>query len=261
MNNLLKEIMKWQKKPALRRADHVCIVEGIKMIREIPEGRLRHLIVSKHFVSANPEETEKLRVLCGKQQAGFTEVTDSDYDKISDTVTPQGVMAVLKSFEYDADSLLQHENGLYILLENLQDPGNLGTIIRASEAAGVTAVIMNEGCADICNPKVIRATMGSFFRVPYAVVPDLKEVVKKIAAKGGASYAAHLKGSDSYDAQDYRGTSAFMIGNESKGLTDELADCADRYVRIPMCGKVESLNAAMAATVLMFEAARQRRNG
>ena len=148
---------------------------------------------------------------------------------------------------------------LLMILENLQDPGNLGTILRAGEAAGVTGIIMSADTVDIYNPKVIRSTMGSIYRMPFIYVENLEQVVRQLNASGVHTYAAHLKGKNSYDAEDYTQKAAFLIGNEGNGLRDEIADAAEIYVKIPMCGAVESLNAAIAATVLMFEAARQRR--
>ena len=134
-------------------------------------------------------------------------------------------------------------------------------MLRAGEGAGLTGIIADSGTADIYNPKVIRSTMGSIFRVPVVYVQDLRETVRELKREGVQICAAHLRGSVDYDSADYTGANAFLIGNEAKGLTDETAALADRAVRIPMLGKVESLNAAVAASVLMYELARQRRNG
>ncbi len=146
-----------------------------------------------------------------------------------------------------------------MVLDHLQDPGNVGTILRAGEAAGVTGVILSAGCADIYNPKVIRSTMGSIYRMPFVYVEDLPEVLEELKRRGIHCYAAYLEGKNSYDRESYVKGSAFLIGNEGNGLSEEVAACADIRIRIPMLGQVESLNAAAAATVLMFEAARQRR--
>ena len=120
---------------------------------------------------------------------------------------------------------------------------------------------MNAETADIYSPKVIRSAMGSVFRMPFVYVTDLKETLLTLKTSGICLYAAHLKGSVSYDSADYTKSTGFLIGNEAGGLTDGTAALADTSVRIPMEGQVESLNAAVAASVLMFEAARQRRNG
>ena len=158
-----------------------------------------------------------------------------------------------------ADAL--HKSGkpaLLLVLENLQDPGNLGTIVRTAEAAGATGILMSRGCADITNPKVTRSTMGSLFRVPFAYTDDLGADLQEMKKKGVRLYAAHLQGSVGLYEEQYTGPTAFLIGNESRGLTDETAGLADRAVRIPMGGQVESLNAAVASSILMYEACRQR---
>lgn len=148
---------------------------------------------------------------------------------------------------------------LYMLLEDLQDPGNVGTILRAGEGAGIDGVIMTRQTADLFNPKVIRATMGSIYRVPFFIVDALTDTIDLLREKGVAVYAAHLDDSVDYDVPDYTQPTAFLIGNEGNGLRRETAQRAAQYIKIPMAGQVESLNAAMASAVLMYEAARQRR--
>ena len=148
---------------------------------------------------------------------------------------------------------------LFLALEDIQDPGNLGTIIRTAEGAGITGIIMSDDCVDVYNPKTIRSTMGSVYRMPFLYVHDLPEIILALQAKGVCIFAAHLEGSSAYDEADYCRKCAFLIGNEGNGLRAEVAACADQYIKIPMCGQVESLNAAVAASVVMFEAARQRR--
>ncbi len=148
---------------------------------------------------------------------------------------------------------------LFTLLEDLQDPGNLGTIFRTGEGAGVDGIIMSRQTVDVYNPKVIRSTMGSVYRVPFLYVDDLCEVIRTMQEHNISVYAAHLKGKKYYDCYDYRKGTAFVIGNESAGLKEETAGSADEYIRIPMAGKVESLNAAVASSILLYEAGRQRR--
>ena len=118
---------------------------------------------------------------------------------------------------------------------------------------------MSSDTADIYNPKVIRSTMGSVYRMPFCYVSDFGAAIRELKKEGVKWYAAHLRGSGGHDTMDYTGPSGFLIGNESKGLSDKTADLADAYVRIPMCGQVESLNAAVASAILMYEANRQRR--
>ena len=181
---------------------------------------------------------------------------------MADTKTPQGVLAVAKQKKCTLEDILKKTKTqkLLMILENIQDPGNLGTIIRAGEGAGITGVVMSSDTADIYNPKVIRSTMGSVLRVPFVYASDLKEACEQMKKAEISLYAAHLKGMHNYDQEDYTKDTGFLIGNEAKGLTDEMAAVADTYIKIPMAGQVESLNAAVASSVLMFEAARQRRN-
>ena len=146
-----------------------------------------------------------------------------------------------------------------MFLETIQDPGNLGTILRAGEGAGITGIVMDSGTVDIYSPKVIRSTMGSVFRVPFYRTDDLPAVLAEAGKAGIRLAAAHLQGSVEYDTEDYTGPVGFLIGNEAAGLSRRAAAMADVRVRIPMLGRVESLNAAVAASVLMYEAARQRR--
>ena len=170
--------------------------------------------------------------------------------------------AVVSQQHYRLEDLFgQRTEPLLLILENLQDPGNLGTIIRTAEGAGVTGILMSRGTADLYNPKVTRSTMGSIFRVPFLYTDNLPEAIAKVKQAGVAVCAAHLQGRHTYDGEDYTKGTAFLIGNESRGLSDGISELADVRVRIPMAGKVESLNAAVAASILMYEAGRQRRAG
>jgi TrmH family RNA methyltransferase len=136
----------------------------------------------------------------------------------------------------------------------------MGTIVRTAEGAGATGIIMNNTTVDIYSPKVVRSTMGSIFRVPHIIVSDLGATIKSLEEEHGiAVYAAHLKGDKFYDELDFTGPTAFMIGNEGNGLTDETSALATSYLKIPMEGQLESLNASVAASLLMYETHRQRK--
>ena len=241
-----------------RKKQKLFIVEGPRMFEEIPAGLLRETYVAEGYLAQHGEEAE--RMLDG---TSYEIVTDDVMRAMSDTIHPQGVLAVVSQKEWaPEDVLTAHKDGhpaLLMVLETLQDPGNLGTILRMGEGAGVTGLLVNEETADIYNPKVIRSTMGSIYRMPVLRVSDLPAAVREAKQKGIRMHAAHLGGISVYDREDYTGPSAFMIGNEAAGLSDTMADLADILVRIPMAGQVESLNAAVAASVLAFEAARQRR--
>lgn len=213
-------------------------------------------------VTGRKGSTETLRQHAAEKlkSCGYEVVSEEVFAKMSDTQTPQGILCVLKQLQYNLRDMIQNgKTPFFLVLENLQDPGNLGTMIRTGEGAGVSGVIMSRETVDIYNPKTIRATMGSIYRVPFFYAENLHETIGQMQESGIHVYAAHLKGTKNYDAYDYGKPTAFLIGNEGNGLTDETAALADTYIRIPMEGQLESLNAAVAAAILMYEGARQRR--
>ena len=251
-NPQVKKLLQLQKKSKARDEENVFIVEGLRMYTEIPEQR-----VEKVYISESLYNRKKLDLNLAKMP--YEILADNVFQHVSDTKTPQGIMCIVRREEYQLTELLNLENPHFIVLDNLQDPGNMGTIVRTAEAAGVDAVFMSRDCVDIYNPKTIRSTMGSIFRVPHIYIEDILDLLQKFKERGVISYAAHLDGKASYDQEDYRKGTAILIGNEGNGLREEVANKADILVQIPMCGKVESLNAAIAASVFMFEVLRQRR--
>ena len=269
-NSKVKNITALLKKSKERTRQGVFLVEGPKMFWEVPKERIEQVFVSESFFAKN-----ETRLASDRHYYEAEIVKDSVFDAMSDTKTPQGVIAVVKQFAYTLGDLLKVESGetanygkevaavssapLLLLLEDLQDPGNLGTILRTAEGAGVTGIVMSEGCVDIYNPKVIRSTMGAALRMPFVYADDFCATMKQLQKRGISIYAAYLSGSVEYTEPDYRSAAAFLIGNESRGLKQETAEKADASIRIPMAGKVESLNAAVAASLLAYEAARQRR--
>ena len=160
-------------------------------------------------------------------------------------------MAVVRQKTYSIEDIIKSRNkekSCIVVLDRIQDPGNLGTIVRTGEAAGITGIIMSSSTADIYNPKVIRSTMGSIYRVPFAIVADLPKAVDILREDGITCFAAHLKG-ELYNSGTLTKDCALLIGNE-------VANKADKLIKIPMAGKVESLNAAIATSILMYEATR-----
>lgn len=251
-NQQMKNIAQLIKKAKVRKEQGIFVVEGRKMFTEVPREWLAGVYVSENFLEQ--EGAEKLLA-----DTEYEVVSDSVFKSISDTQTPQGILCLVKIPQYELSELLQGERTHLLVLESIQDPGNLGTMLRTGEGAGITGVIMNQTTVDLFNPKTIRSTMGSIYRVPYYISSNLEETVQKLKTQGISVYAAHLRGKMQYDEPDYTKASAFLIGNEGNGLSDAIADMADSYIRIPMEGQVESLNAAISATLLMYETNRQRR--
>lgn len=262
-NPQMKRIVQLNKKAKTRYEQRVFVAEGIKMCQEAPKEQIEALYVSESFL-AEPKNQGFLK------DYSYEVVPDKVFSAVSDTKTPQGILCLVKMPQYSLEKLLGDINTLknedrsmkcphLLILEGIQDPGNLGTMMRTAEGAGVTGIVMSKTTVDIFNPKVVRSTMGSLFRVPFYLTDDLTGTIHFLKKQGITMYAAHLQGKLSYDQPDYRGACGFLIGNEGNGLSPETAALADLYIRIPMEGKVESLNASIAAALLMYETHRQRR--
>ena len=254
----VKHVISLLSKARERKKNKEYVVEGVRMVSEVPADLLVKIYMSERFHSNNPEYVHELVKKQGISSDSIEIVADNVFDRMSQTQTPQGIMAVVRMNDSSISDMLT-DNPLLILVENLQDPGNLGTIIRTAEGAGVDGIIMTSGTVDIYNPKVIRSTMGAMYRMKYAYTDNLKEAAAFLRSRGITTYAAHLQGAVDYVTCDYKKGTAFFIGNEGNGLTDEATALADRKIIIPMMGKLESLNAAVSGAVLMYEAARQRR--
>lgn len=256
-NAKIKRIVQLRKKKKARDAEGVFLVEGIRMFREIPEKLLQEIYISESCEEKEGKEIRRRASACGIRPEL---VSDGVFSHLSDTQTPQGILCVVSQLSYSLEKVADAPCPHMLVLDRLQDPGNVGTILRTAEGAGVTGILLDGECADIYNPKTIRSTMGSIFRMPFYYIQDLEEGIRYLKKRGICTYAAHLEGKRAYDEEDYRKPCAFLIGNEGNGLRPEIANLADTYIRIPMAGEVESLNAAIASAVLMFEAGRQRRS-
>ena len=194
-------------------------------------------------------------------------VTEAVLDVMADTVTPQGVVAVCKQFPVSVKDVFADtgEGGprLIAILEEVRDPGNAGTIIRAADSAGADAVVMTGRSVDLYNPKVVRATTGSLFHVPVALGGDLASVVARCAEAGVQVLAADVKGDDLLEARQeglLGAPTAWLFGNEARGLTDADLALADRAVVVPIYGQAESMNLSTAASVCLYESAFAQRS-
>ena len=226
------------------------VIEGLRIFQDTLKtapGFIRDIYVSESFLKEHPEEDILFE---NNGSIRIITVKDSVFNSISQTVTPQGVLCTVKKPEHTLEEILGGTK--FLVLENIQDPGNLGTMLRTAEAAGVSGIIMSRDCADIYNPKVIRSTMGSVFRMPFVYVQDFTEALRRIKGHGITVYAAYLHGGEAVSGVQFDKKCAIMIGNEGNGLTDGAVAEADKRVFIPMAGQIESLNAAVAAAILMF---------
>lgn len=254
-NPLVKEIRALKNKSGREEKGHF-FIEGMRFVAEALKEKIhiRYLMVSDTF-STDAASAELLQSIDDKVDCYM--LTDSLFASISDTQNPQGILAVLDLKKEQ----LEHADlngGLLVLLDEIKDPGNMGTIIRTADAAGCEGVVVPAGCVDIYNPKVLRATMGSIFHIPVYHCEKIEAAVKIVRENGFKICASHLEGATSiYDA-DLTGSVALVIGSESEGIGKETVKAADMLLKIPMPGRAESLNASVAAGIMIFEAARQR---
>ncbi|MFI3238832.1 MAG: RNA methyltransferase [Lachnospiraceae bacterium] len=253
-NAKVKQICAYVAKSKERKKDRIFVVEGRKMFEEAPLELICDVFVTEGFL----HKISSKNVLEKLNKTRYELVSETVFSKMSDTKTPQGILCTVRFMEYDLDKLLQIEHPLFLLLEEMQDPGNLGTVVRTGEGAGVDAVFLTNDSVDIYNPKTIRATMGSIFRMPILYIEETAKILSTFSKYGVKTYAAHLDDSVLYTEPDYSVGTAFLIGNEGNGLKKTTADAADQYIKIPMSGSVESLNASIATSLLIYEAARQR---
>lgn len=220
------------------------LVEGEVMIREALSCGLRIfdlLADEKHEAFALEMEAHGARVFS---------VPRSILEAVCETRTPQGVCA---SFDRPGQLRFDDMPAVLVALDGVQDPGNVGTIWRTADAAGFQGILLGEGSADPLSPKVLRAAMGSGFRLPFAMNLNLPETLKALAGKGYCIIASDLKGVDFYGRPNPGKKLVLLIGNEARGISDEVRACSDMRVRLPMRGGAESLNAAIAAGIMMYD--------
>ena len=265
-NPAVRDVSLWQTKREARRKSGFFVVEGLRLVREAPPEDVVRAYATEDFAAS-----AEGKALCEKLRAEL--VSGSVMARMSDTKTPQGILAVVRQRKWSLEDLLgsfpepaaagpsDRAPGLLLVLEHVQDPGNVGTLFRTAEAAGAAGILMDEETADPWQPKVVRGTMGAIFRLPFAVVSDLPTALSELRTRGVALYAAHLEGSCEYDRVSYPPCAAFLLGNEGNGLSGRVTALADARVRIPMLGQTESLNVSTAGAVLLYEHLRQRRSG
>ena len=248
-NDKIKHVAMLIKSAKARREEGTFVVEGERIASEVPQDLLEECFVTEGYT-----EGGRITDIFGYNVTP-TVVSEAVFKKMSDTQSPQGILCVCRKKTVTLEDILssKKDGSLKILiLERIQDPGNLGTMIRTAEGAGFDAVIADEGTADVYNPKVTRSTMGSLFRMPVIYMPDLPAAVDLLKDNRIGIFAAHLSGETDYREAGYGDRVAFLVGNEGSGLSDEISDKADKLVKIPMHGRLESLNAAVAAALLMY---------
>lgn len=220
------------------------LVEGEVMIREAIGCGL-----PIHELFADEKHASFAREMLAAGARCF-EVPRSILETVCETKTPQGVCA---SFAAPAPCPIDRLSGAIVALDGVQDPGNVGTIWRTADAAGFGALLLGEGSADPLSPKVLRSAMGSGFRLPFAHAAPLADALRLLQQRGYTIVASDLRGSDFYRRPKLDSRIVLVIGNEARGISDDVRRCADLKLKLPMRGGAESLNAAIAAAILMYD--------
>lgn len=234
-NARVKHVVALQQKSSLRREEGLFVVEGLREI--------------EHCVACGYEVVE----LYKKDE----NVNATVYEKMAYRGSTEGVIAVVKCKEHTLKDLRLKENPLIVVLESVEKPGNLGAVLRTAEAAGVDAVIVCDPLTDVYNPNVIRASIGGIFCVPTAVCSS-EECIAFLKAHQVQILTAQLQDSYEYYDYDMRQATAIVMGTESTGLSQQWREAADAHIRIPMLGRLDSLNVSVSAAILIYEAVRQR---
>jgi TrmH family RNA methyltransferase len=255
-NPLIKEIKSlYRKKDRMKNKSF--IIEGIKIVEEAIDNNysIKNIIYTDQLFKIKDGEDFYQKI---KSLENIVYVPDNIFKEISDTENPQGILGIAM-YEYNSvEEISKIETPFLLFLDGIQDPGNMGTIIRTADAFNIDGVIITEGCVDPYNPKVVRATMGSIFRLPLYYTPKAMEDLMELKKENIKIYSTSLDGSiPIYDA-DFKEGFILSIGNESKGVSEETFSLSDKLIKIPMPGMAESLNAGVAASIIMYEAMKQR---
>lgn len=253
-NELVKHVKKLKDKK-FRDENNEFIIEGIKLIEEaFNENAIIKKIIICDDCNLEGEIYNSLKYEIAKKECIY--VSAKVFEHISDVKTPQGIMAIIE--RKDNESKIQFDNNdIVLVLDNIQDPGNMGTILRTADSLNLKQIIISKGSCDIYSPKVVRSTMGAIFRINIVESNDLVESVKLLKKHKFSVISTSLDTEKNMYDIDYK-KSAIVIGNEANGVSKEIQDLSDNKVKIPMLGKTESLNASVATAVILYEAMRNK---
>ena len=255
-NEIVKNVRKLKEKK-YRDLENAYIVEGIKMVREAIEEKavIRQIIICDDCEKSDSIPKELMYEIA-KYDCLY--VTSKIFKYISEVQTPQGVLAVVEKNNRDED--INYNEDIIVALDDIQDPGNLGTILRTVDSVGLTQILVSKGTADPYNPKVVRSSMGAIYRVKVIECEDLLETLKEVKRNKFKILVSSLKESNSIYNVKYN-KKVLVIGNEANGVEEKIMNIADEKIKIPMLGKTESLNAAVATGIILYEYVRQKGDG
>ncbi len=254
-NEVIKHIKKLKDKK-YRDIAKEYVIEGIKLVGEaIQEKAPVKQIILCDDCEKNASIPKDLMYEIAKYECIY--VTEKVFKYLSEVEAPQGILAVMQKNNQDAE--IDYAQDIIVVLDEIQDPGNLGTILRTVDSVGLTQIVVSKGTADAYNPKVVRSTMGAIFRVKIIESEDLKQTLKEIKKHKFKTVVSSLQTDNTIYHIDYN-KKAIVIGNEANGVGKEIQEMADEKIKIPMLGKTESLNAAVATGIILYEYVRQKRS-
>ena len=248
-NPKIKYVSSLLKKASKRNKENAYIVEGLRIALDAPIEDIKCVLVSDELLREDKKASEFVDG-CTNNGTDVLRVSSKLMKSISDTVTPQGVMAIINRKQYK----LKLDGSRFLLLEDVRDPGNVGTLFRTAEAAGIDEIILSRDCVDIYNPKTIRSTMGTIYRMPHFLCSnheEWNEVISKLKSSNVTLYGGALKDAVRYDEVNFSGKCGIVIGNEGDGISPDTLSMVEK-IYIPMEGQIESLNAAVAGSILMY---------
>ena len=255
-NEIVKNVRKLKEKK-YRDLENAYIVEGIKMVREAIEEKA---VIRQIIICDDCEKTDSIPKELMYEIAKYDclYVTSKIFKYISEVQTPKGALAVVEKNNRDED--INYNEDIIVALDDIQDPGNLGTILRTVDSVGLTQILVSKGTADPYNPKVVRSSMGAIYRVKVIECEDLLETLKEVKRNKFKILVSSLKESNSIYNVKYN-KKVLVIGNEANGVEEKIMNIADEKIKIPMLGKTESLNAAVATGIILYEYVRQKGDG
>lgn len=236
------------------------LIEGIKLIKESIDfdAEIEYILYSESLLHIN--NGRDILNLIKNKNIKCIEITEKIKKHISKTENSQGIFAIAKFSNYNIEDILKKDKSFLLILDRIQDPGNMGTIIRTADAFGVDGIIVTEGCVDVYNPKTVRSTMGSLFHIPIIFCENINESINLLKENDIKIMSTSLYKAEALYDIDFNTGFAFVIGNEANGVSENILNKSDVNIKIPMIGDAESLNAAIASSIVMYEAMRQRQN-
>lgn len=252
-NTNIKELIRIRDNKKYRRELSQCFVESEKIVFDIDKNIINEIYISETYDidKLNQFSNIKINVL-----------TEKVFNKIKNTENSQGIIAKVDfSISNNIDKLINNNNNLILLLDSINDPGNLGTIIRMSEACGINDVILTNNCTDVYSPKVLRSCMGSSFRINIYEIEDAINIINQLKNNNYTIYSTKMNTNTNYYDINYKNNkSVIVFGNEANGISEEILNISDKKIKIPMKGQIESLNVAMSASIICYEVFRQVNN-